>query len=202
MTEALWYLGRGAGVVSLILLSVVVVLGVGSRSGRPVFGLPRFAVSLVHRNAALLAVVMLAIHMVSLLFDPYAQLRLVDLVLPFGGSYRPLWLGLGTLAADLVVAVVVTSLLRHRLGSRTWRLVHWLTYAAWPAALWHGLGTGTDSAELWLRLVAGVCAASVVAAVVWRRSSGFSGGDRIPRRRAADRAPSVAPRTVHSGGFQ
>lgn len=173
VSEALWYLGRGTGLCSLVLLTVVVVFGIGNRSGRPVFGLPRFAVALVHRNAALLSVVFLAVHITTLLFDPYAQLKLVDLVLPFAGTYRPFWLGLGTLAFDLIVALVGTSLLRQRLGRRSWRAVHWLAYAAWPVALLHGLGTGSDAGVLWLQLVAGLCGLAVFGAVVWRFSDSF-----------------------------
>jgi len=168
MNEALWYLGRGTGVVSLILLTTVVVLGVSGRSGRAAFGLPRFAVAVVHRNASLLAVAFLAVHVTTLLLDPYAQLRLVDLVRPFGGAYRPLWLGFGTLASDLVLALVVTSLLRHRLGLRAWRAVHWAAYAAWPVALLHALGNGSDNGTAWLRAVAATCAVTVLAAVCWR----------------------------------
>ncbi|HKT04825.1 MAG TPA: ferric reductase-like transmembrane domain-containing protein [Rugosimonospora sp.] len=173
MTNALWYLSRGTGAVSLILLTVVVVLGIAGRSGQPAFGLPRFAVTTVHRNASLMAVVLLAIHVTTLMFDPYAQLNLVDAVLPFVGSYRPFWLGLGTLGLDLIVTLIVTSLLRHRLGLRTWRAVHWLAYAAWPVALLHGLGTGTDSHTLWLRAIAGTCAAGVAAGLAWRLAPGF-----------------------------
>ncbi|HEY3008496.1 MAG TPA: ferric reductase-like transmembrane domain-containing protein [Micromonosporaceae bacterium] len=192
MVDALWYLARGTGVVSLALLTVVVVLGVGTRAARPVFGLPRFAVGLVHRNAALMAVALLTIHVVSLLFDPYAQLRLVDVVVPFDAAYRPLWVGLGTLGCELLVALVATSLVRHRLGRRTWRAVHWLAYAAWPVAWLHALGTGTDRGETWLRTVAGICAAAVVAAVAWRAGNGRVFADRRP-------AP-VAAEGIHYGG--
>jgi methionine sulfoxide reductase heme-binding subunit len=174
MTNALWYLGRGTGTVSLMLLTIVVALGIGSRSGRPVFGLPRFAVTVVHRNASLLAVVLLVIHVTTLLFDPYAQLRLMDLVLPFAGAYRPFWLGLGTLGFDLVLALVATSLLRHRLGRRAWRAVHWLAYLAWPVALLHALGTGTDSHTSWLLVIAGACVAVAGASLTWRMSASFS----------------------------
>ena len=102
--------------------------------------------------------------MVSLFFDPYAQLRLADLVLPFGAAYRPLWLGLGTLAADVMFLIVATSLLRSRIGVRVWRTVHWLSYGLWPAAWLHGFFTGSDSDELWLRLVAIACVLAVAAA--------------------------------------
>ncbi|GIM91750.1 ferric reductase-like transmembrane domain-containing protein [Paractinoplanes toevensis] len=187
MSDALWYFARGSGVVSIVLLTIVVVLGIGSRSGKPAFGLPRFAVSLLHRNAALLAVVLVAGHVISLLFDPYAQLRLFDIVLPFAGNYRPVWQGLGTLAFDLLVAIIVTSLLRHRLGARTWRVVHWLAYLCWPVALVHGLGTGSDNGTWWLWTISIACAVTVAAAVGWRLSTGFS---RFPAR--AERR--VAPR--------
>lgn len=166
--DALWFLSRGTGVVTLALLTTTVVLGIGNRNGRPAFGLPRFGVAMVHRNASLMSVVFLAIHVTTLFFDPYAQLRLVDLVVPFGGAYRPVWLGLGTLASDLVLALVVTSLLRHRLGLRRWRAVHWLAYLAWPVALLHALGVGTDSGSSWLRVIAAACGLAVVAALGWR----------------------------------
>ncbi|MET0418403.1 MAG: ferric reductase-like transmembrane domain-containing protein [Actinoplanes sp.] len=187
MTDALWYFGRGTGVVSLVLLTIVVALGVGARSGRTAFGLPRFAVSLLHRNAALLAVVFLAGHVVSLLFDPYAQLRVVDLVVPFVGNYRPLWQGLGTLGFDLILAIVVTSLLRHRIGARVWRIVHWLAYLCWPIALLHGLGTGSDRGTWWLWTVAMTCVAVVLAAVVWRLTPKFHRFQQRAERRVAPR---------------
>jgi len=179
MTDALWYFARGAGVVTLVLLTVVVALGIGARSGRTAFGLPRFAVSMLHRNAALLAVVMVTGHVVSLFFDPYAQLRIFDLVLPFAGNYRPFWQGLGTLAFDLLLAIVVTSLLRQRIGARVWRVVHWLAYLCWPIAVLHGLGNGTDNGTWWLWTVAMTCVAAVVAAIAWRLSPSFA---RFPAR--------------------
>ncbi len=188
MTDALWYFGRGSGVISLVLLTVVVALGIGARSGRTAFGLPRFAVNLLHRNAALLAVVFLAGHVLSLLFDPYAQLRVFDLVLPFAGNFRPVWQGLGTVAFDLLIAIVATSLLRHRLGARVWRIVHWLAYLSWPVALMHGLGTGSDNGTVWLWSISAVCAATVLAAVAGRVSPSFS---RFPQRARRQVSPRL-----------
>lgn len=193
MIDALWYLARASGVVSLVLLTVVMALGVTTRSGRPALGLPRFAVSAIHRNASLLAVSFIAVHVLTLLFDPYAQLKLVDIVLPFAGAYRPLWLGLGTVAFDLVVALVVTTLLRHRIGRRGWRATHWLAYAAWPVAFLHGWFTGTDSGELWLRALAIGCAAVVVTAICWRVSTSFTGATSSETfdTRANERSPQL-----------
>jgi sulfoxide reductase heme-binding subunit YedZ len=184
MSNALWYLGRGTGVASLLLLTIVVTLGIATRSGRPVLGLPRFAVAAVHRTASLTAVVFLLIHVGTLYFDPYAQLQVIDFLVPFTGAYRPFWLGLGTVGLDLVAALVVTSLLRHRIGVRTWRAIHWLAYLSWPVALLHALGDGTDNGTWWLRAVAAVCALAVLGAVGWRVSEHFQeyGDARVPPR--------------------
>lgn len=183
LTSALWFLGRGTGVVSLVLLTVAVCLGILTRSGRRLPGLSRFTVADLHRTASLTGVGLIAVHVVSLLLDPYAQLRLVDLVLPFDGRYRPVYLGLGTLAVDLLVLVVATSLLRHRLGPRVFRAVHWLTYLLWPFALVHGLGIGTDAPTAWFTALAAGCAGAVAAAGVWRLTPAFAerGRARIPR---------------------
>src|SRR5262245_24500707 len=183
MTNALWYTARGTGVVSLLLLTTVVVLGIGSRSGRPVFGLPRFAVSIVHRDASLIATVLIAIHVTTLLTDPYAHLRLLDLVVPFDAAYRPAWVGLGTTALDLVIAIVVTSLARRRIGVRAWRTIHWIAYALWPVAWVHGIGSGTDRGSGWYLALAIAAAVAVLAAVAWRLSPGFTtlDGRRLPR---------------------
>jgi predicted ferric reductase len=174
LTSALWYLGRGTGVVALVMFTLSVVLGILNRSGRSVSWLPRFAVTDQHKTAALTGVSLVAVHVGTLLFDPYAQLRLVDLVLPFGGAYRPLWLGLGTTALDLLLVVTATSLLRHRIGPRLFRLVHWATYVLWPVAFLHGLGTGTDAATLWFRGIAVACAATVAGVLLWRTSPSFA----------------------------
>ena len=186
LIDALWYTARGAGTVALVLLTVVMVLGVGSRAGRPVFGLPRFGVVAVHRNASLVALGLLLVHIVSLWLDPYAQLRLLDLGVPFGAAYRPLWLGLGTVAMDLLVLVWLSTLVRHRIGARLWRGIHWVSYAIWPVALLHALFTGSDAERLWLRAIAGACLLLVCAAVVWRLSYTETG----ERQTAPTRAPA------------
>ncbi|WJK39547.1 ferric reductase-like transmembrane domain-containing protein [Solwaraspora sp. WMMA2056] len=210
MTEAGWFVARGTGVMALILLSVVVVLGVGSRSGRPAFGLPRFAVSLVHRNAALLSIGLLTVHVVTLLFDPYAKLRVYDLFVPFGAEYRPLYMGMGTVASDVMLVLVVTSLLRRHLRPRLWRALHWLAYASWPAAFGHSIGTGTDSGELWMLAVSAVCLVAVLGALGWRfvlwlrprpRQPGVAApARRVPDAVAARHASDAAPVRRAAGG--
>ena len=186
MSAALWALGRGTGVVALVLFTVALVLGIVARSGRPVPWLGRFGTSDLHRTAALTGTGLVAAHVATLYFDPYAQLRLVDFVFPFLGAYKPLWLGLGTLALDLLGVVTVVSLLRHRVGPRVFKTVHWATYALWPVALAHALGNGTNGGSTWFRALAVVCISAVVTAVGWRLAPSYAhrGWARHPRRAA------------------
>jgi len=184
LTKALWDLSRATGLVATCVFAGSIVLGILARSGRAVPGLGRFGVSQLHRTLALTGVGLIAVHVTTLLFDPYAQLKLVDVVFPFVGTYRPFWLGLGTLAVDLVAVVVVVALLRHRVGPRLFRVTHWAVYVLFPLAVLHGLGTGTDAGKGWSQAIVGGAVATVVAAVLWRTTEHFSerGYDRVPRQ--------------------
>jgi sulfoxide reductase heme-binding subunit YedZ len=173
MNDAMWAFGRVSGIVALILLTASVVLGIITRSGRPLPGLPRFSISLLHRNIALLASTFLVLHVGSLMLDSYARLSVTDIVVPFLGAYKPFWQGLGTVALDLLIAIVVTSLFRKRFGVRVFKAVHWLTYAMWPIALVHAIGNGTNGTSGWFLLLSAACVIAVASAIVWRVSSRF-----------------------------
>ncbi len=162
---ALWYLTRATGACALVLLTLSLVLGVANVRRFTSPRMPRFIVDGWHRTTSLLVCALLAVHIGTSVLDGYAPIRVADVVIPFGGAYRPLWLGLGALAFDLLIAVIVTSLLRKRLGVRAWRAVHWLAYACWPVALVHGLGTGSDVRAGWLTWLSAGCIAAVVAAI-------------------------------------
>ena len=148
--SALWFLSRGTGIVSLVLLSVVMTLGLLTRGGRTLPGLPTSAVTLLHRNASLLALAFLAVHISTAIVDPYVTINIVDAFVPFVSDYQPFWLGLGALALDIGLALVVTSLVRVRLGLRAWRTVHWAAYVLWPLILVHGYVMGPDIRSGWL----------------------------------------------------
>lgn len=173
MTDAMWAFGRVSGIVALVLLTVAVLLGILTRSGRPLPGLPRFSISLVHRNLALLASVFLILHVGALMLDTYAKLSLADVAVPFLGSYKPFWQGLGTVAWDMLLAIIITSVFRKRLGIRTFKAVHWFTYAMWPIALAHAIGDGTNGTSGWFLAFALVAVVLVAAAAIWRGSSHF-----------------------------
>lgn len=184
--SAYWYLARGTGVVSLLLLTASVVLGVlGSVRFSAGPRWPRFAIDTLHRDASLLVLVVLAAHIITSVLDSFAPISLANSVIPFTGSYRPLWLGLGALSFDLLVALVITSLVRRRLGYRAWKAIHWLAYASWPVAVLHGLGTGSDTKLWWMLTITVLCVAAVLVAV-WVRIA------RSDPAFAGLRAPAVA----------
>ena len=178
--RALWYLTRGTGVVALLLLTTSLALGILTsvrwRSAR----WPRFAVSGLHRDLTLLSIAFVAVHVSTTVLDGYAPIRLVDAVVPFVSRYRPLWLGLGALAFDLLLALAVTSLVRARIGYRRWRAVHWLAYAAWPVALVHALGTGSD-ARVGFLMAAAFGSLTIVALAVLARAALAQGGSGLVR---------------------
>ena len=129
-----WYLTRSAGVVAMVLLTTSVALGILDFSRWSSPGWPRFLSDTLHRNVSMLALVMVVLHVITTVLDGFAPISFQDAIIPFLSPYRPLWLGLGALSFDLLLAVTVTSLMRKRLGYRTWRGVHWAAYACWPLA--------------------------------------------------------------------
>jgi predicted ferric reductase len=185
--ESLWYLSQATGLVCLVLFSAVLVLGilVGLRAALP--GLPRFGTLALHRSLSLLSMAFLTVHVLTAVLDSYAGIDWYAALVPFASGYQPLWIGLGALSLDLLLAVAATSLLRRRIGHRAWRAVHWSAYASWPVAVLHGysLGSGDGSAMtgwgLWLTVG---CVLAVLGAV----------GLRI----AAARRPRPTPATLLS----
>jgi predicted ferric reductase len=171
--SAYWYLTRSTGAVALVLLTAAVALGVADVRRLSTPRWPRFVLDSLHRNVSLLAMVFLALHILTSVLDSFAHISLLDAVVPFAGSYRPFWLGLGAVAFDLLLAVTITSLLRARIGYPSWRTIHWLTYASWPIALLHGLGTGSDVKSAWLLILSIVCLIVVLAAVLVRVIDGW-----------------------------
>jgi sulfoxide reductase heme-binding subunit YedZ len=185
----MWYATRASGDTALVLLSASVILGLltSSRQSRPDW--PRFAVQSLHRNLSLLVVVFLALHIVTSIIDPFAKLTVLDAVVPLHATYRPVWLGLGVVSLELLVAITTTSLLRRHLRWRAWRAIHLLAYASWPIAVVHGIGTGTDTKSWWALLLVTACVASVVGAFAWRL---VDAGPRFAWLRYAALAISIA----------
>ncbi len=179
----LWYATRGLGAATLIVLTCTVVVGIVTATRWIGQSTPGFVAADLHRNLSLLALTLLAAHIVTTVLDPFAHIGVRDVIVPFGAAYRPVWLGLGVAAMEVMVAVAATSLMRGRVGPRAWRLIHWTAYGSWPLAVIHGLGTGSDARAPWLIGVVVSCVAAVLLALVQRIREGHPA--TLPIRAAA-----------------
>jgi methionine sulfoxide reductase heme-binding subunit len=168
VTTAFWYASRATGIVALLLLTAVFVLGIlVNRQGR-LPGLPRFAVTSLHRNLSLLSVAFIVVHVITAVLDTFVSIPLAAGVIPFASGYERLWLSLGAISFDLMLAMIVTSLLRGRINRILWRAIHLLAYLSWPVAFAHSIGASKDLQQGWLLDLAIACAVLVAAAVIYR----------------------------------
>src|SRR4051794_10513003 len=155
--QVLWFTTRGAGAVSQLMLTASVCFGLMTvaRVGHAEW--PRFFNYEMHRRISLLSIVFLAVHVLAAVFDPFTKLGLEAAIVPLASSYRPVQVALGVIALYLFIALIVTSVLRKRIGEGAWRLVHWASYAMWPLAMLHGLTAGTDGTATWMLVIDAVC---------------------------------------------
>jgi methionine sulfoxide reductase heme-binding subunit len=165
----LWYIDRGSGLAALLLLTTSVVLGVVSvvRVHSPRW--PRFALALVHRNLSLLALTFGVVHVFTSVVDSFVPISVAGALIPFAAAYKPLWLALGTISADLMLAVLITTALRRRIGFQTWRSIHLLSYACWALSVVHSVGIGSDArSAIWAVMIVAACIGGVGGAIVQR----------------------------------
>ena len=192
----LWYASRATGVISLILLSIVAILGIVVNRQGHLPGLPRFAVTGLHRSLSLLTVAFLGTHIVTAIADGYVHIPWLSTIVPFSSPYERFWIGLGTVAVDMTAAVIVTSLLRARLRPAVWRAVHWLAYASYPVTLVHSMGASKDLLSGWLL---GLTMASVFAVVTAIGYRIIDASAAIPRPR---RVPQLIARAEKTGSLR
>lgn len=174
----LWYATRATGLVTLLLLTASVLLGVLTAGRFASNKWPRFLTVGLHRNVSLLILVFLVLHVGTTVVDTYTSIPLISAFIPFTTSYKTGWLALGAVACDLIIALVATSLIRNRLGHRAWRRIHWAAYLCWPVAVTHGLGAGTDRGTIWVFALTVICVAIVAAVATWRFVSSARAGAR------------------------
>ena len=165
---ALWYVTRATGLVSLVMLTVAVLLGLLVTGNFTSTRWPRYLTRGLHQNVSMVVLVFLALHIAATVLDTYTSISLSAAFIPFASSYKAAWLSLGAIALDLLIALTVTSLVRGRLGYRAWRRLHWLAYACWPVAVAHGLGIGTDRSATWVIALTVACVGCVATAAAWR----------------------------------
>jgi sulfoxide reductase heme-binding subunit YedZ len=173
-----WYTARAAGVTAYLLLTTGVLLGLTLASHRTFTRWPRFSVEDVHRFVGLLVGTFVAIHIVTIAVDSWLPFTVASLVVPFTTRYRPLWVGLGVAAAELLLALAVSNHYRRRLSYRFWRRAHYVNFAVWIAATLHGVGSGTDRSSPWLLALFAAATGAVTAGTVLRirrHSRGLTG---------------------------
>jgi methionine sulfoxide reductase heme-binding subunit len=163
-----WYAARAAGIVAYLLLSGVVLLGLTMAGKRSFKRWPQFALEDVHRFGGLLVGAFVGIHVVTIAIDSWLPFSIPALIVPLVSKYRPLWVGLGIAAAELLLALAVTNHYRRRLPYRFWRRAHYLNFAVWGGATLHGIGSGTDRSSPWLLALYVLAVSSVGGAIVWR----------------------------------
>jgi methionine sulfoxide reductase heme-binding subunit len=167
-STVLWYASRATGVVALLLLTAVMILGLLVTRQKQLPGLPRFAVSGLHRNISLLATAFVAIHVLTAVFDGYVTIPLTSAVVPLTSPYERFWLSLGAVSFDLTLALIITSLLRRHLSRKAWRGIHLTAYLSWPIAWFHSIFASKDLQHGPLLLIGIACALAVIVAVIWR----------------------------------
>ena len=180
-----WIVARAAGFTAYGLLTGSVVLGLalGLRWRSPRW--PRWATTELHRFVTLLTLVFLGLHVLLLALDGYMRFRLVELLVPLANHYRPLWTGLGVVAAWLALAVWASTWLQGLIGYRAWRRLHLATFVVYGAATVHGLQAGSDGHTPWA-LAVYAASALTVAGLTAARLAGA-------RRPAAQRLLEPSP---------
>jgi hypothetical protein len=144
-----WDTARAGGLISYVLLTTAISLGLVLRNRWQSTRWPRLVTNELHGYVSLLALVFIAVHVVAVAIDPFTHFGLTAVLVPFASHYRPVWMSLGIVAVYLLLAVWVSSRLRRRIGYRLWRQIHVLAFAVYGAATLHGLGTGSDTRTIW-----------------------------------------------------
>jgi methionine sulfoxide reductase heme-binding subunit len=162
-----WITSRAAGGAALLLSSASVFLGLMMSSSRRSSNRRDFRT--LHEALSLTALAMVGLHGAALLGDSYLSPGITGIAIPFAGSYRPLWTGIGILAGYGLAALGLSYYLRDRIGASRWKRFHRLTALFWMAAIAHTLGAGSDATQAWfLILVAAfVMPAAALLALRW-----------------------------------
>ena len=192
----IWLVARASGLVAYALITASVLAGLMLKT-RPFGRLVRAVTAMeIHRSLSFLGLAAIAAHGVALALDRSVDIRLADLLIPGTSPYRPVWTALGVVAAELTALIIVSFPLRRRIGMRVWRKLHWATYGVFALATVHGIATGTDTSQPWVRTMYIGAIAAVAAATAWRALT-VPAAATAPRAVAA-RAPSPVPESTRA----
>jgi predicted ferric reductase len=163
-----WHLSRASGFTAFVALAVDVTLGLVMSTRIADRYLPRAHSLELHRWTSPIALALVVGHAVVLLADGWIRFDVLDVLVPFAAPYRPLAVGIGVIAAYLAFVVHLSFGFRKRLGPRTWRRLHYLSFVVFAAAAAHALLAGTDASRPWALAVVGLPSAAVVLLVALR----------------------------------
>jgi methionine sulfoxide reductase heme-binding subunit len=180
-----WIASRALGVVALIFVAISVGMGLAMsmRAAKGPGAMARLKV--LHEATALTALLAIGGHGLTLLGDSYLRPGLSGIAIPFTMSHQPLWTGLGVIGGWLAALFGLTFYMRRWIGPKLWRRMHRWTLAVYVLAVAHTLGTGTDSASLWLVIIMIATIAPVVVMAALRYLPGDDPPRGRPRRRIA-----------------
>ncbi len=176
----IWLVARASGLIAYALMTASVLAGLILKSrpfGRRLRGVTAME---IHRTLSFLGLAALGLHGTALVLDRTVDIRLSHLVVPGLAPYRPVWTGLGVVAGEIMLAIIVSFPLRRFLGTRTWRRLHWATYLTFALATAHGVQAGTDTGRPWANALYIGALASVAAAVTWRAMTRGPAPKRVP----------------------
>jgi len=145
--EVIWIGARATGTASLVALVLSVLSGMALRSGALGWLSHNRGVRAVHDLTSVLWLPLAVAHVVALFLDPYANLGLIDLIVPFQVAYGRVAVGLGTISLQLMLVIVLSTWLRRHLTHGGWLAIHRLSYLAFIGVFAHGLLAGTDFAQ-------------------------------------------------------
>ncbi len=167
--KVFWYLSRATAFVSLTILWLSMALGLGitNKMARLWPGAP--AAFAIHEYVSLLGLAFASFHALILLGDHYINFSLAQILMPFSAlNYRPTWTGIGQLAFYLWLIVALSFYVRSKIGQKTWRSLHYLSFALYLMGLAHGLFTGTDSSASWAHWYYWFSAGSLLFLLIYR----------------------------------
>jgi methionine sulfoxide reductase heme-binding subunit len=187
-----WVVARATGLAAFGLITCAMLAGLLVRTGTAVGGVRGRAMVELHRHLSLLALIAIGAHGAALLLDATVDVTPLALVVPGLVPYRPLWTGLGVVAAELALLVHLSFRLRPRIGAAAWRRIHWLTYAVFAGAAAHGIASGTDTGAAATTALYGVAIGAVGGLTTWRALTGRRARAGSRRREGADGRVSPA----------
>lgn len=150
-----WYITRAAGLMGYLLFWLSTVWGFAVSSKIFDSFLERMFTYDFHEHLSLLSLGFVVLHVLVLLVEKVEPLSLVEILVPFASAYRPFWTGIGIIALYLTILVTVTFYIRKWISMKTFRVIHYLSVAAYVGALFHSIYDGTDTVLTWVQWMYG-----------------------------------------------